>query len=141
MTSDQPDLLDYPNSPGFKRGETSAEAAQTVLREVGRLQLAVLLEIRRAGAAGLTADEAGFNLGLSPFSARPRCTELSRQGQIRDSGDRRANISGRRAIVWVAATPGEHAAALAAAEREARMRHVANEAERQVGRVMREKDR
>ena len=61
----------------------------------------VLAAIRKAGAFGLTADEAAAKLGLTPFTARPRCTELNKLGKIMDSGLRRENESGRRAIVWV----------------------------------------
>jgi len=50
---------------------------------------------------GATADEIAAALKHSPFTIRPRVTELQKMGQIRDSGQRRANVSGRNAIVWV----------------------------------------
>jgi predicted ArsR family transcriptional regulator len=52
---------------------------------------------------GATADEIAAALGRSQFTVRPRCSELLARGLIRDSGVRRENLSGRSAIVWVAA--------------------------------------
>lgn len=51
-------------------------------------------------SAGMTADECAGRLGVSILAVRPRVTELSRLGKLRDSGTRRANNSGRSAIVW-----------------------------------------
>ena len=55
----------------------------------------------RAHPDGATADEIALELRRSPFTIRPRCTELGRTGLIHDSGARRKNASGRNAIVWV----------------------------------------
>lgn len=86
--------------------DTSRAAAEALQPDAARLRTEVLLAIRRAGADGLTADEAAARLGLSPLSTRPRCTELRQAGLIADSGRRWPNASGRQAIVWVAAWPG-----------------------------------
>jgi len=56
-------------------------------------------------STGLTADEVAGRLGLSILSIRPRITELARLGKVRDSGERRRNGSGRKAIVWAAVFP------------------------------------
>jgi hypothetical protein len=89
----------YPNSPGFKRRDTSKKAAVKIRRRAFTIQD----QLKALFAAGnkYTADEAGAILGISPFSCRPRCTELAEQGLIRDSGHRRLNASGVSAIVWV----------------------------------------
>ena len=97
----QPDLLDYPRTPGWRTPVTSIEAAEAIAPGAKLLRDKVLRAIRAAGAFGLTADEAAARLGLTPFTARPRCTELNKLGEIMDSGLRRENESGRRAIVWI----------------------------------------
>lgn len=71
-----------------------------VMREIARVSWnnsdpAVTPEA--AGGAG--------RLGLSILSVRPRITELARDGKVRDSGDRRHNASGKRAIVWAPVNP------------------------------------
>ena len=48
---------------------------------------------------GLTADEATV-AGASLLAIRPRVSELRDLGVVVDSGLRRRNRSGRRAIVW-----------------------------------------
>ena len=98
----QPDLLDYPRTPGWQNTETSIEAAAAIAPDLTRLQGMVLDAIRDADwKGGLTADEVAMVLDLTPFTARPRCAELKVFGKIEDSGSRRENESGRRAIVWV----------------------------------------
>jgi hypothetical protein len=61
----------------------------------------ILDKLRSLGGQGATADELAQLLRRSPFTTRPRCTELQSFGQIHDSGQRRKNASGRNAIVWV----------------------------------------
>lgn len=107
MGNDQLDLLDYPRTPGWQPPDTSIEAAEEIAPQVGRLQQLCLETIRAAGPDGLTADEVAARLELTPFSVRPRVTELSKLGLIEDSGVRGENPSGRRAIVWVAVPEGE----------------------------------
>lgn len=82
--------------------DTSRAAAEAISAEAPRLRELVLEQIRNAGRAhGLTADEAARRLRRSVLAIRPRVTELSNAGLIRDSGARRSNASGRGAIVWV----------------------------------------
>jgi len=94
----------YPDAPGHRNVDTSIEAADAIAPDLGRLQRLAETEIRSAGDAGLTADELAARLKLERWSVQPRTTELSRKGFIRDSGQRRQNVTGKRAIVWVAAT-------------------------------------
>lgn len=98
-----PDLFDYPNSPGFKARETSAAAADEVAERAPILRARCLATLERS--QGLTADEVAGRLGQSILSVRPRITELTRKGLVRDSGERRFNTSGKRAIVWAAVNP------------------------------------
>lgn len=105
MPAEQLDLLDYPRSPGWQKPETSIEAAETIAPRLKHLQAMVLGAIAEAGDHGRTADEVAVRLDLTPFTARPRCTELRELKLIEDSGFRRENESGRKAIVWVAVTP------------------------------------
>ena len=48
----------------------------------------------------MTADEAALFLSIDKLSIRPRFSELNRTGEIVDTGERRANDSGKKAIVW-----------------------------------------
>jgi len=51
-------------------------------------------------AQSLTADEVATAMELSVLTVRPRITELALLGKIEDAGIRRANVSGKKAIVW-----------------------------------------
>lgn len=91
---------EYPNAPGHRGVETSVEAAEAVAPKLGRLQAMAEQSIRDAGWLGRTADELADCLGLDRWSIQPRTSELKRLGKIVDSGQRRFNSSGKRAIVW-----------------------------------------
>lgn len=97
------DLFTYPNTPGAQDRETSRAAAEAVAERAPQLRARALAVIERS--KGLTADEVAGRLGLSILSIRPRLTELSRLGKVRDSGARRKNASGRNAIVWAPIHP------------------------------------
>lgn len=98
-----PDLFAYPDDPGFKARETSAAAAEAMADTAPILRARCLATLERSN--GLTADEVAGRLGASILSVRPRISELTRLGKVRDCGDRRQNASGRRAIVWAAVRP------------------------------------
>ena len=97
------DLFRYPNAPGARDRDTSHEAADRIAPEAALVRQRVLDEFERS--RGLTADECAGRLGLSILTVRPRVTELTRLGKLRDSGARRTNGSGRRAIVWAPIYP------------------------------------
>lgn len=101
----QRDLFDYdryPFVPGARDTDTSVAAADSIAPQVTRLRRLVLDAIRAAGAAGLTADECAARVDLSVLTVRPRVCELREMRFVIDSGQRRANQSGRNAIVWIA---------------------------------------
>jgi hypothetical protein len=99
------DLGTYPTAAGWKGRDTSEAAAQHIeasgraptLRERAR-------DLFKAGRR-MTADEAAAALHESILSVRPRISELARLGVIRDTGERRLNSSGVRAVVWALALP------------------------------------
>jgi hypothetical protein len=86
----------YPSAPGHRDTDTSREAASDMSSRVTGLRLAVL----GALSQDRTADECAAVLGVPIWSIRPRTTELKRLGLITDTGERRPNASGKRAIVW-----------------------------------------
>ena len=93
----------YPDAPGHRNVETSVAAADALAPKLGRLQRMAEGAIREAGWLGLTADELAERLGMDRWSIQPRTSELKRKGLIRDSGQRRPNSTGKRAIVWIVA--------------------------------------
>lgn len=92
----------YPDAPGHRNVDTSVAAADALAPSLGRLQRMALDSIRDAGWVGFTADELAACLDMDRWSIQPRTSELKRKGLIRDSGERRPNITGKLAIVWVA---------------------------------------
>jgi hypothetical protein len=93
----------YPDAPGHRNIETSVAAADALAPRLGRLQRMAQAAIRDAGGRGLTADELAARLDMDRWSVQPRTSELRRRGLIRDSGKRRPNVTGKLAIVWIAA--------------------------------------
>lgn len=93
----------YPAVPGFKDGDTSRAAAASMAGCAALLRRRCLESLRTDGPA--TADEVAERLSLSILSVRPRFSELNRDGLIADTGERRANASGRSAKVWAALQP------------------------------------
>lgn len=95
-------MLDrYPNAPGSKGTDTSLEAAEAMAPDCARLQKLALNAIVAAGVSGLTAEELAARVGVDRVAIQPRTSELRLKRLIGDSGVRRRNVSGKRAIVWV----------------------------------------
>lgn len=92
----------YPAEPGHRGVDTSIAAADAIAVVAGPLRGLVYKAVFTAGAYGLTTDEIATALKLPRYSVQPRTTELRHARRIRDSGKRRPNTSGCRAIVWVA---------------------------------------
>ena len=95
MTGDR-----YPDMPGFKARDTSKAAALKVAEKAPTVRALVLRTIANAGQFGLTADEAAARIGRDILTVRPRLSELVNLDQIHDSGHRRRNRSGHKAVVW-----------------------------------------
>lgn len=97
-----PDLFTYadtyPVAPGFKRTDTSRQAAEDMKPNAATLRAKVLTALRLYGP--LTADQCATALSQPILSIRPRLSELRELGKVVDTGDRRPNASGKRAIVW-----------------------------------------
>lgn len=104
--SDEPEQLDllqwqppaYPDAPGWKARDTSRIAAADVA-PAAETHLALILGWFEYGHVG-TADEAGAAFDLQPLQARPRVSQLSKLGLIKDTGHRAASAFGSPAIVW-----------------------------------------
>lgn len=97
------DLFAYPHQLGSQDRDTSRDAAAEIAPKAQILRARALEVLERSN--GLTADQVAARLGMSILSIRPRCTELARMGKVRDSGERRLNASGKKAIVWMAVQP------------------------------------
>lgn len=80
--------------------DTSAAALIAIKPTAPIVREMVLAALREAGEDGLTADECAVFIDTDRLNVRPRTTELRSQGKIADSGLRRLNDSGKRAIVW-----------------------------------------
>lgn len=100
------DLFDdawrYPRSPGYKRPDTSKEAADKVKARAPRVRDHVMRIIRNSGRRGLTADEVATAIGRKELYIRPRVSELYAMGFITKAEERRVNEGGLTAAVWVA---------------------------------------
>lgn len=100
------DLFDYaaqyPNSAGYKTGDTSREAAEAI-EDSGRAETlrAKVLEIMAASEGGLTADECAHILGEDILSIRPRFSELKARKALVYLGKRRTSDNGKSQRVLV----------------------------------------
>lgn len=91
----------YPNNPGHRGIDTSVFAADAIAPGLGRLQRTVLHAVHSAGSSGATTEELAAILNIDRGSVQPRTSELRSKRLIADSGLRRRNANGKRAIVWV----------------------------------------
>lgn len=96
----------YPTVPGHRGVDTSIDAAASVAQHLGYLQAKVYRAILAAGTAGLTTNEVADHLNIERGSIQPRTSELRAKRKIRDSGHRRPNANGKKAIVWVVVGEG-----------------------------------
>lgn len=93
-------MADYPNSPGYKDGTTSREAAKAIETSGRALTLRERVEHYFLSGRTGTSDEVAEWLHESPFSIRPRVTELYRQGKLERTGTRRKSSEGRPSHVY-----------------------------------------
>ncbi|MFY8143074.1 MAG: hypothetical protein ACOVMT_04225 [Caulobacter sp.] len=107
----QPDLFAtaaarYPNHPGFRNETTSLDAARAVKPRAGHVRDKVMAALEKVGP--MTAVQLAAHLGLPYETVQPRTSELSRKGQIEDSGRRGPSRDpAKLAIVWRATTASD----------------------------------
>lgn len=85
---------------GYRQTDTSHAAAAEEQSRASTVRAQVLMCIKRNGP--MTADAVADHLGYTPFTVRPRVTELKNAGKIEDTGDRGFNASGKRAAMFKA---------------------------------------
>lgn len=95
------DLFDYrekfPNAPGFKRRETSRQAADDMKPKARTLRDRCFSEL---ALGPKTADQVAEILRRSVLTIRPRISELVKLGLIYDTGRTAENASGKQAVIW-----------------------------------------
>lgn len=93
----------YPDVPGWKRTETSREAAAAIAPNAEILRERIYQAIKAAGDRGMTADEAAAAIRSTPLASRPRITELRAMEKVKPSliNKRRPSSTGRSSLVWV----------------------------------------
>ena len=89
--------LKYPDAPGYKKAGPSKEAANKMRGKAPSLRDQCEEALKQCA---MTVDELAKELNASPFSVRPRVSELVKQGKVVDSGICRTNNSGATATVW-----------------------------------------
>lgn len=87
----------YPHAPGHQLTDTSHAAAKKMTGVAGKLAKRVLSELKLNGP--MTADQMAEHLKESPFSIRPRFTQLKELGLIEDTGVRAKNAQGNAMAV------------------------------------------
>lgn len=91
--------LTYPHRAGWKEPGTSKDAADRIEASGRAGSIRERLEALFAAGERHTIYTAGYRLGVSQFSVRPRFSELAEQGKIRKmyqvDGDQ-----GARVWVW-----------------------------------------
>lgn len=92
----------YPESPGFKTGGTSQEAAESVAGRAKPIKEKILAVLSRRP---MTADEVADGFKESILFIRPRFSELKAAHLIEETGERRKNSSGQSASVWRVKSP------------------------------------
>lgn len=88
--------------PPHNRTATSTAAAVAIEHDAPRLRNLVYGFIASRAERGATDQECQLALGLSSQTQGPRRVELVASEHVRDSGERRPTLSGRKAIVWIA---------------------------------------
>lgn len=99
------DLFDYQSSPEARARafdpDTSHEAAESISPRLRELQAQVLAFAATDGVAGFTDRDLEAAMGDSGSTWRTRRSELTAQGLIDDTGERKVYPpKGRRHIIW-----------------------------------------
>lgn len=82
-----------------RKTDTSAAAYDGIVQASERLR-AIVYRTLYANPQGLTVDETCAIAEYPRYSLQPRFTELRDKRAIVDTGMRRRNVSGAKAIVW-----------------------------------------
>lgn len=90
----------YPNAPGYKNKDPHGPSKEAAIAMLPKAPTLRQLCLERIEQLPMTADEVADLLEKPIYSIRPRITELLKLGKIVDSGQRRANESGKTATVW-----------------------------------------
>lgn len=95
----------YPNRPGYRANapETSREAAEAIAPMARNHRDQILAVIKEAYPESRSSDQIASAIGLSPYSVRPRVSELQAAGKIERTDDRAKNEGGRSVVLWRAA--------------------------------------
>ena len=89
--------MTYPQTPGWKKTDTSEQAALAMLPKSKRLQRLVLEELEKGEG---TADDIARRIGEDFMSIRPRLSELFKDGKVIDTKRRGKSRSGKSAIIY-----------------------------------------
>lgn len=81
------------------RTDTSAAAWASIADATGHLER-IVMKTLHAHPDGLTVDETCAAAGYPRYSLQPRFSALKDRKAIYDTGMRRRNVSGAKAIVW-----------------------------------------
>jgi hypothetical protein len=98
----------YPNSPGYRRTDTSYQAAQEVAAKAKPWREIVFESL--AGNGPATSFELAERLDIEHSVIQPRTSELRLMNRIEDSGERRMTKFGKKSIVWRVKENGRPAA-------------------------------
>lgn len=93
----------YPQVPGHNKVDTSIEAAESMEKSSATLRTRVLNILGGADfpfVYPMTSEQISDISGISHDNVWKRISELRGMGKVEDSGKRRRNRSGRKAIAW-----------------------------------------
>jgi len=93
--------MTYPNSAGYTNKTTSKEAADKINMQYPRQKFAIEDLFKFGEYKTYTSDEVADQLNHNLISVRARITELTEQGILQDSGERRKNKNNRNVIAWI----------------------------------------
>lgn len=86
--------------------DTSRAAAASMVQHAPAIRARILDFITSRGVNGASCDEIEQELGISHQCSSARLTELRKNVDVIDMGERRVTRSGRKAIVWVSTRGG-----------------------------------
>ncbi len=91
--------MEYPTENNHRGVDTSIAAAELAATGASYLRR-VVVKTLCDHPENLTVDQTCSIANYPRYSLQPRFTELRKLGLIRDTGERRPNVSGASAKVW-----------------------------------------